>query len=373
MATIQDGKIRFHFPNIHKNAGCSITLHRTLRVPSNSDPTQKKVYPLPPGKGTFPLEHTSKYEKNLDAKTNERAGIMIPMYQSEALWMSFDADYISEKHTQYPFALKISAGKRSAVTGKEWKEELIEKDYVIIPKQPWIDGFVIEEGIVGQFVAIPISSKSTIEYQLTGENNFGGIQIAAYPLKLEELNKRFADRKEITRSGSRGSGMMGQTCGLNNLESIGTGELTTFSARMSYSASATRGGQQTNKTKSKAMGIGLGGSISQKIFEDEFGIDCWSNEHDRVFIHMINSLSWEGITGKKPPATPCDAKAYAAAGYPWFDFYSDSPSLGTTELNGKLKTISEIEGESEDEDFEIKNTKILGEKKDPNKIKDGNW
>lgn len=365
MATIQDNKIRFHFPNIHKNAGCSITLHRTLRVPSNSDPTQKKVYPLPPSKGTFPLEHTSKYEKNLDEKTNERAGIMIPMYQSEALWMSFDTDYFSEKHIQYPFALKISAGKRSAVTGKEWKEELIEKDYVIIPKQPWIDGFVIEEGIVGQFVAIPISSKSTVEYQLTGKNEFGGIQIAAYPMKLEELNKRFSDYIPPKRTNLGGVRGMSSS---NDLES--------FSMRMAYSAvgPATRG-QQTNKTKSKAMGIGLGGSISQKIFEDEFGIDSWSNEHDRVFIHMINSLSWEGITGKKPPTTPCDAKAYAAAGFPWFDFYSDSPSLGTTELNGKLKTISEIEGESEDEDFEIKNeaVKKLGEKKDPNKIKDGNW
>jgi hypothetical protein len=54
-------------------------------------------------------------------------GVMLPMYQSEALWLSF--------HTPqgYPFAVKVATGKQSAITGDAWREGLHrspEQDYL---------------------------------------------------------------------------------------------------------------------------------------------------------------------------------------------------------------------------------------------------
>ena len=41
---------------------------------------------------------------------------MMPMDQSEALWIRFSA--------RYPFAVKIAAGKINAVSGEAWTAEL---------------------------------------------------------------------------------------------------------------------------------------------------------------------------------------------------------------------------------------------------------
>lgn len=367
MPLLKNNELHFSFPNIHPNANCRITFHRTLRVPSASDPTLKKIFSLPPSLGKFPIEHTSTYEKNLDDKTNERSGAMIPMYQSEALFIQFSSDQVRIKNTSYPFAIKISAGKRSAVTGKEWSTDLVEKDYVIIPKQSWLDGFVESEGIVKQFIAVPLNSEFTVEKQLSGVSEFGGIQIEVYPMKLDEFNKRFPDIVPATRATR--SGILGSSAG-------------GMSMPMSY------GGQRparslcsASKSSSASQGLGAGGSISQQIFKDDYGLDVWSHEKDRVFVHLFNSLAWTSITGKNPPTTPFDAKTYTSHGGQWYDYYRESSSLGSTAETDKIKTIAELENETgntilptnDDFDVDSKNIKNLSPHSDPNKVKDGKW
>ena len=46
----------------------------------------------------------------------KKGGVMMPMDQSEALWIRFSA--------RYPFAVKIAAGKINAVSGEAWTAEL---------------------------------------------------------------------------------------------------------------------------------------------------------------------------------------------------------------------------------------------------------
>ena len=76
----------------------------------------------------------------------------MPMDQSEALWISFSASY--------PFAVKIAAGKINAVSGAAWTVELQSEpqDYVVVPGQPWLDGFSLGEGLIRPFVALPLGA-----------------------------------------------------------------------------------------------------------------------------------------------------------------------------------------------------------------------
>ena len=90
--------------------------------------------------------------------------------QSAALWISFSA--------RYPCGVKIAAGKINAVSGEAWTAELQRKpqDYVVVPGQPWLDGFSVGEGLIRQFVALPLGAGGSVEEQLTGRADVGGLQ-----------------------------------------------------------------------------------------------------------------------------------------------------------------------------------------------------
>ena len=64
----------------------------------------------------------------------------MPMWQAEAMWIHFGTRY------DYPFAVKIAAGKINAVCGENWRDGLHRdpQDYVVVPRQPWLDGFSVE-------------------------------------------------------------------------------------------------------------------------------------------------------------------------------------------------------------------------------------
>ena len=85
----------------------------------------------------------------------------------------------------YPFAVKIAAGKINAVSGEDWSEGLNRdpQDYVVLPRQPWLDGFCVEKGKIRQFVAAPLGKGITAEEQFTGAAEHGGIQIVVHPMK----------------------------------------------------------------------------------------------------------------------------------------------------------------------------------------------
>ena len=172
--TIQLGRdqLIFRFPNVHEDAELRIGFQRTLRIPDDN-----RSYPLPPGLGEFPLYRVDDYPDNLPATWEEHGGVFLPMYQTEAMWINFRADY--------PMAIKIAAGKINAVTGEAWTDELTNtpQDYLVVPGQPWLDGFCVEKGLIRQFVAMPLGEGYTAEEQLTGEAEHGGLQIAVYPMQ----------------------------------------------------------------------------------------------------------------------------------------------------------------------------------------------
>eukprot|EP01084_Bolivina_argentea_P283057 484678_1 len=143
-----------------KLSDLQIKFHKTLRIPEDN-----KTYPLPPSLGTFEIVKLQDYitAKGLPNEWKKRKGVIIPMWQKEAMWMSLEASK--------QCAVKIGIGKINAITGKPWKSRSISQiinhqNYVCLPKQPWLDGINCGDGYVGQFVAMPLGKGFTVEHQV---------------------------------------------------------------------------------------------------------------------------------------------------------------------------------------------------------------
>lgn len=298
MIELQNDALLFRFPEVHEDAVLRIEFQRTLRIPDDD-----RDYPLPPGLGCFPLGHVDDFASCVPAKWAEHGGVMLPMYQSEAMWLSFSSP------REYPFAVKVATGKINAATGEPWTAGLNRdpQDYLSIPTQPWLDGYCVERGIIRQFVAMPLGAGYTAEEQITGDAAHGGLQIAAHPVKAhvyEQVRRRRAERDRIVASPM---------------------------AAYEYAAAA----------PSFDMGLAPGGRMRQEIYEDPYQAADWElGASSRCFVHIANSLVWRQITGHNPPTVPPTAAEYKRAGLPWFEWYGDGrPALAG---GGALKTLKSI-------------------------------
>ena len=74
---------------------------------------------------------------------------------------------------------------------------------MVSPEQPWLDGYAIEKGVIRQFVAMPLGEGYTAEEQLTGEAEWGGLQIAVVPLRAEVWRARRETWEEERRRRER--------------------------------------------------------------------------------------------------------------------------------------------------------------------------
>src|SRR5256885_5013734 len=109
MIELRNDVLAFSFPELHADARLEIELQRTLRIPDDG-----KTYPLPPGLGRFPLRHVDDNAGAVPSDWLEHGGVLLPMYQSEALWLRFDAAYLPKRSAAYPFAIKVATGKIDA-------------------------------------------------------------------------------------------------------------------------------------------------------------------------------------------------------------------------------------------------------------------
>jgi hypothetical protein len=381
MLEVQGNMLVFTFPEVHPEAKLEIVFHRTLRIPDDD-----KTYPLPPSLGHFPIKHVDDFKANVGDDMVKRGGVMVPMYQSEALWVGFIAANVTNRG-QYPFVVKIAAGKRSAVTGKEWTDSLKEDDYCVVPGQPWIDGFVIAEGTIRQFVAAPLGMGFTVEEQLTQKAEFGGMQIEVYPMKREEFNKRFPVRPPQyfgrgVRSEASSSVFPGvyswngplvtQDAAAGGEESLGVTAAT---------MGVLRGRPMAMANSVKSMGMAAGGRMTQKIFKDPYGLEVWDLNHkSRTFVHLLNSMTWRQVTGQEAPHVPPTAAEYKRYNLPWFDYYRDTPAVGSTEETKKIKSVAELSEEKgfsvypDNKPVDIDPKKVVAIKApNPNAVKDGAW
>lgn len=197
MITLDNNVLGIRCPNVHPDAHAQLEFKRTLRIPDDEE-----VHGLPAGLGCFPLRHVEDFSEGLDELTLRRGGILMPMHRSEAMWINFKGGGRGLFGDAYPFAIKVAAGKVNALTGGAWSPVLSaeEQDYIVIPAQPWIDGFAISKGIIRQFVAERLGEGFSAEEQLTGKAEFGGLQILAYPMKAERYLDILRAREEAERA-----------------------------------------------------------------------------------------------------------------------------------------------------------------------------
>ena len=59
------------------------------------------------------------------------------------------------------------------------------QDYVVTPKQSWLDGIASHDGRVRQFVAMSLGSGYSVEAQVTGKELVGGLQFMITPAKFD--------------------------------------------------------------------------------------------------------------------------------------------------------------------------------------------
>ena len=294
MVELQGDRLTFSFPDVHEHARGTLSLQRTLRIPDDNG-----THALPPGLGDFPLHHVDDHAERLPSRWRSHGGVFMPMYQAEAVWIRFG----SGRH-DYPMAVKVATGKVDALTGDPFRNALTERpqDYLVLPEQPWLDGFCVRKGLIRQFVAMPMGKGCTAEEQLSGAAEHGGLQVVVYPMK--------AARYEVLRRERH----------------------VVHEVAVCYSM----------PPAVEEMGLAPGGLMRQEIYEDEHGFDAW--EHDvrsRCFVHLLNSAQYRAVTGAAPPHEPPSAAEYTEAGLPWFEYYdADRQALEGAARLARLDSVA---------------------------------
>jgi len=337
--------VRVRHDRVEIGPRCAITFQRTLRIPDDGG-----TYPLPPGLGAFPVRRVLDYADRVPASWREHGGVFVPMYQREALWLSFGGQH------WHPCALKVAVGKMNAVTGTPWTDTLQAdpQDYVVVPEQPWLDGINAGDGFIRQFVAMPLGMGYTVEGQVTGKEEFGGIQLAVFAAKKGRFPTEDPWRERMRRTGANAvyeSDMMVACCA---------------PAPMS-------GGAE--------MGLAAGGRMQQQIYPDTHGVDTWEPvPAARVYVHIVNSMMYREITGEEPPPTPVSARTYTEYGLPWFSLYDEGKGdvPGSAVLGGvkSVKAMDEAKGfgaQQDDSPVAVPAGQVKGIAPDPGVVPDGAW
>lgn len=321
-----ESTVRIDGNTLRLPGGVAVRFIRTLRLP------EKGTHPLPPGLGEFPVRRVADFADTVPEAWRARGGVMLPVYLREAMWLSFGG-------TTEPAALQVGVGKVCAVSGKPWSDRLTRKpqNYVVLPRQPWLDGINSGKGTVRQFVAVPLGLGATVEGQVTGEEVWGGVQLRSFALKEPQLAAWRAEerrRAEAARVMPRYGGY-GAAMPMAAPPAPGA---------VPAPAAAPAGGM---RRAAAAMGLGVGGAMRQEVYEDDRSLSDWADTPaGRVFVHLVTPPEWRRITGEAPPPSPVDRAAYTRAGLPWFDYYDqDAEDLAPTETLAAVKPVGDWLGD----------------------------
>lgn len=319
--------------------GAAITFKRTVRIADDG-----KVHALPPDLGNFPVRRVADYADRVPAEWLKHGGVFLPMHEREALWMSFAS---TGAH-----ALKVGLGMVNAVTGKPWSDALdgSEQDYMVLPRQPWLDGIKAEDGAIRQFVAMPLGGGHTVEGQLSGEERYGGLQILSCPIKpgIIPANPWSSD---VAAAGSLMPKSLGfapysaEACFAEPAMAMDmVDECAGFGAPapVAHTHSLRRSRSSRPFSKQANMGMGAGGLMRQEIYKDTYGVDSWDQDKAaRVFVHLCNAQQWQAITGEQPHSTVTDHSSYHGQ---WFDVVDHGiPSVPGSQILDSVSTVDEID------------------------------
>ncbi len=263
-------QLMFTFPEVHADARLTIEFQRTLRIPDG-----EREFPLLPGLGRFPLFPVGTLLEQGAAPWMDRVEAMLPMYQSEAMWLSFRPSYSVAHETYYPFAVKIRSGPKDAVSGRAWSSSLHRnpQDYLVLEEQSWLGGYSNGHGLVHQFVAVPFGNHENARSDSATQDNRGRIQIDVLP-----MTRRAYDLYYPTDSWKK--------------------HLAATSTRPATDDELERGSRDELEP--------------QQLKRNSFRHEDWDREARSTYsIHLANSLQWCAMTGSPPPSPPLSARLAA--------------------------------------------------------------
>jgi hypothetical protein len=191
----------------------------------------------------------------------------------------------------------------SPVSGDPWSEAIVagrEQDYLVCPPQPWLDGINAGDGFVRQFVAVPLGEGLTVEGQLTGAEDQGGLTLSLFAPRPG----RFPE--EEPESDGDAVGIL--AC-------------------------------------AAPMGLGAGGRMRQEIHADEYGAETWEREPSAtVHIDLVDALAFEALTGRPAPPPVVDAGTYTRCGLRWFDLIEPTArDIAAAERLRLVRSIADLE------------------------------
>ncbi|MFJ8153738.1 hypothetical protein [Streptomyces sp. NPDC094468] len=341
-----DRAVRIDGNTLRLPGGVAVRFVRTLRLPETG------THPLPPGLGEFPVRRVSDHADTVPQEWLARGGVMLPVYLREAMWLSFAG-------TVEPAALQVGVGKVCAVSGEPWSDRLSREpqNYLVLPRQPWLDGINSGRGTVRQFVAVPLGLGATVEGQVTGEEVWGGVQLRSFTLKDEPLarwrrEERLRRERTPTAQGPGGYG----------------------AALPMMAAAPAPGGAP--RSRAAGMGLGAGGSMRQEVYADDRpALDWATSPAGRVFVHLVTPPQWRRITGEEPPPSPVDRAAYTRAGLPWYDYYDqDARDLAPADALEAVKPVGDWLGDDLEPWQQPSEGQVIPLKDPPGKpVADGDW
>jgi hypothetical protein len=92
-----------------------------------------------------------------------------------------------------------------------------------------------------------------------------------------------------------------------------------------------------------AMSLAAGGLIKQSINADNYPPSIWDRDNSVLLnVQLLNSESFQAVTGLEPPASPIDAKTYAAYGMPFYDIWNEDLT-GVKGNFGVVKSVAMLD------------------------------
>ena len=303
------------------------------------------------------------------------------------MWINFKSEEL--------FAIRIFVGGVNAVSGEpERKTEQTKmrqarllaqqkciQDYVVTPKQLWLDGIASTDGHVRQFVATPVGSGYSVEAQVTGLDVLGGLQIEVVPRKYTQEEFRLIEWIEERRACGAiisvrflcGKGV-DLACGLDDtiadVKSMVEGKLELLPEiqKLIFKGGEVKDGKTLkdcgihygdtlhlvrrltgggDPPRSWQMGVAAEGLIKQTVIRDNYHPLIWDVvKATRVSVQILNSQTFTRLTGLPTPETPITARTYAKHRLPYFDIYEEQLS-GVVGHFHDVKSINELEKTNE--------------------------